>query len=94
MKHEQIKHLLKQILRERLYINAADMNASDDASLFAEDGWGIDPDDTLDLVPGIEKTFGVRIGRNARTMKHFESLNTLAAFIRSALPVERARTMA
>lgn len=94
MKHEQIKHLLKQILKERLCLDAANVNASDDAALFDDDGWGIDPADTFDLVPGIEKTFGVRIARNARAMKHFESLNTLAAYIRSALPAGKARAAA
>jgi len=94
MKHEQIKHLLRQILMERLCLDTADVNASDDASLFDDDGWGIDPVDSLDLVPGIEKTFGVHIGRNARAMKHFKSLNTLAAFVLSALPGKQAQTVA
>jgi acyl carrier protein len=78
---------------ERLCIAPSDANTSDDASLFDDDGWGIDPIDTLDLVPGIEQTFGVRIARNARAMKHFKSLNTLAAFVRSALPAKQAQTV-
>lgn len=94
MKHEQIKHLLRQILMERLCLDPANVNASDDASLFDDDGWGIDPIDTLDLLPGIEQTFGVHIGRNPRAMKHFKSLNTLAAFVRSALPAKPARVAA
>jgi acyl carrier protein len=89
MNHEQIKELLKKILVDRLGIDPADVNATDDAMLFDEDGWGIDSVDSLDLVLGIEKTFGVRITQDENVMKHFKTMNTLAAFIGSELPVQQ-----
>jgi acyl carrier protein len=94
MDHEQIKQLLKQILTERLGIDPADVNATDDASLFSDDGWGIDSVDSLDLVLGIEKTFGVRITQDAHVMKHFKSLNTLAAFIHAEMTAETSQPVA
>jgi acyl carrier protein len=37
--------------------------------------------DVLDLVLGIEKVFGIRIGQDDDIKRHFESIQTLAAYI-------------
>jgi acyl carrier protein len=81
MQIEQIKSQLKQILVERLSIDIESVNAADDAGLFDEAGWGIDSVDVLDLVLGIEKVFGIRIGQDDDIKRHFESIQTLAAYI-------------
>jgi acyl carrier protein len=90
MELEQIKQSLKQILVERLSIDMKEVKVDDDAGLFDEDGWGMDSVDALDLVLGIEKTFGVRINRDEGVKRHFRSINTLAAFIREHVVQEAA----
>lgn len=89
MELEQIKQSLKQILVERLTIDLSDVHADDDAGLFDEDGWGIDSVDALDLVLGIESTFGVRIDQDEDIKKNFQSINSLAVFISNQM-AERA----
>ena len=81
MELEQIKTTLKQIFAERLMMEVDELDVSDDAGLFDEDGWGIDSVDVLDLVLGIEKHFGVRIAQDDAVKEHFRTLNTLAAYI-------------
>lgn len=81
MERDQIKATLKQIFAERLMMEMDQLDVSDDAGLFDEDGWAIDSVDVLDLVLGIEKHFGVRIAQDDAVKEHFRSLNTLAAYI-------------
>lgn len=81
MELDDIKTTLKQIFAERLMMEMDQLDVSDDAGLFDEDGWGIDSVDVLDLVLGIEKHFGVRIAQDDAVKEHFRSLNTLAAYI-------------
>ena len=84
MELQQIKETVKNILVERLNIDPQDVK-SDDASLFDDDGWAIDSVDVIDLVLGIEKTFDVRVGQDEQLKQHFDSVDTLAAFIQSQL---------
>lgn len=81
MELDQIKQQLKNIFEERLGMDVAALNVPDDAGLFAEEGWAIDSVDVIDLVLGIEKTFGVRLQQDAEVQKHFATLETLAAYI-------------
>ena len=83
MEIEHIKQEIKTIFVERLNINVAKSNLDDDAGLFADDGWAIDSVDVIDLVLGIEKTFGIRLEQDAEVQRHFKSLNTLAAYLQT-----------
>ncbi len=91
MQLADIKTQIKNILVERLSIDLNEVQASDDAGLFDDDGWGIDSVDVLDLVLGLEKTFGIRIGQDEAVRNHFQSIATLAAYIETQLqPVAAA----
>lgn len=81
MTQEEIKTALKEIFVDRLDMNLAEIDASDDDGLFAEDGWGIDSVDVIDIVLGVEQQFGVKIKQDEDVQQHFASLNTLAAHI-------------
>lgn len=85
MQTEQIKAKLQNILVERLGLDPADVASPDTANLFADDGWGIDSVDVLDLVLGIEKEFGVRIEQDDDVKVYFESITTLAEHIHRQL---------
>jgi acyl carrier protein len=89
MNLEQIKTSLKDILVDRLAIDLSEVDSSDDASLFDDKGWGIDSIDVLDLVLGVEKSFGVRIDQDEDIKSHFQSIQTLAAYIQSQMAVEQ-----
>ncbi|WP_028313002.1 acyl carrier protein [Derxia gummosa] len=78
---DTIKTKIKEIIQDRLEIDPADIADPDTADLFAEDGWGIDSVDVLDLVLGLEKAFGVRLNQDEEVKRHFKSIETLAAYL-------------
>ena len=52
--------------------------------LFGEDGLGLDSVDALELGLAVQKKFGLQLdGENQNLQDHFESVKTLADFIRS-----------
>jgi acyl carrier protein len=81
MNIEEIKQELKNIFVERLDMNLAEVDATDDAPLFGDEGWGIDSVDVIDIVLGVEQTFKVKIKQDEDIEKHFASLNALAGHI-------------
>jgi len=78
---DQVRNGLKTMIKERLDIDSEEIGVNDDSPLFDEKAWGIDSVDVLDLVLGIEEIFGVSIKQDDSVQKHFESINTLAAYI-------------
>jgi len=54
----------------------------DETPLFGE-GLGLDSIDALELVVGLEKEFGIKIGDDEVGPAVFENISTLAAFIES-----------
>ncbi len=76
-----LKHAVKEMIVQRLKLEgmtAADIE--DQAPLFG-DGLGLDSIDALELVLGVEQTFGVKIEDEAAGMKAFRNVESLAAFI-------------
>ena len=83
MNIEEIKSELKKIFAERLDMDMTEIDAGDEASLFGDEGWGIDSVDVIDIVLGVEQTFQVKIKQDQDVEKHFASLNALAAHIQA-----------
>ncbi|CAI8936221.1 acyl carrier protein [Methylocaldum szegediense] len=81
MQIEQIKTELKNIFADRLNMDIAAINASDDDGLFDPEGWNIDSIDVIDIVLGVEQTFGVKLKQDEEVQTHFRTLNTLAEHI-------------
>jgi len=77
-KREDTLKRLKTVLSERLNIGVSAERIDDDGPLFGM-GLGLDSIDTLELVVGIEKEFGVTF--NESDFDVFFSLNTLCDFI-------------
>lgn len=76
---------LKQLIIDSLGLE--DMSVEDietDASLFGDDGLGLDSVDALELGLAVQKTFGLQLDSEKQNLRnHFESVATLATFIRS-----------
>ncbi len=89
MQLDEIKEGIKHIFTDRLNMDLSQIDASDDDGLF-EDGWGIDSIDVIDIVLGVEQTFGVKLGQDEEVQKHFSTLNTLAAYIQSLMDAKAA----
>ncbi len=76
---------IKQLIIDSLALE--DIRAEEietDASLFGDDGLGLDSVDALELGLAIQKTFGLQLNSEQHNLReHFTSVATLADFIRS-----------
>ena len=81
----ELEQQLKLLIIESLSLE--DITPEDietDAPLFGEDGLGFDSVDALELGLAVQKKFGLQLdGENQNLQDHFESVKTLADFIRS-----------
>jgi len=77
--HEKVK----QMIIERLQLDGMSTAEIDDAAPLFGEGLGLDSIDALELVIGIEKTFGVRIQDEEVGTKAFASVDALVEFLRS-----------
>jgi acyl carrier protein len=75
-------HKVKELIIERLHLEGmTPADIEDGAPLFG-DGLGLDSIDALELVIGIEKTFGVRIQDEEVGTKAFASVDALVVFLK------------
>ncbi|WP_101775649.1 phosphopantetheine-binding protein [Pasteurella oralis] len=76
---------LKQLIIDSLALE--EMSAEDidtNAPLFGDDGLGLDSVDALELGLAVQKNFGLQLNSEQQNLReHFESVATLATFIRS-----------
>lgn len=81
----ELEQQLKQLIIDSLGLE--DMSVEDidtDAALFGDDGLGLDSVDALELGLAVQKTFGLQLDSEKQSIRdHFESVATLAAFIRA-----------
>jgi len=81
----ELEQQLKQLIIDSLGLE--DMSIEDietDAALFGDDGLGLDSVDALELGLAVQKSFGLQLDSEKQSLRdHFESVATLAAFIRT-----------
>lgn len=81
----ELEQQLKQLIIDSLALE--DMSVEDidtDAALFGDDGLGLDSVDALELGLAVQKNFGLQLDSEQHNLReHFESVATLAKFIRS-----------
>jgi len=81
----ELEQQLKQLIIDSLGLE--DMSVEDietDAALFGDDGLGLDSVDALELGLAVQKSFGLQLDSEKQSLRdHFESVATLAAFIRT-----------
>lgn len=81
-----LKLRVKLMIIERLKLEGMTPDQIDDAAPLFGEGLGLDSIDALELVLGIEQTFGVKIEDEAAGLKAFKSVEALAAFIAEQQP--------
>ena len=81
----QLEQQLKQLIIDSLALE--DISIDDietDMPLFSSEGLGLDSVDALELGLAVQKTFGLQLdGEQTQLRDHFESVATLADFIRT-----------
>ena len=76
--HQQVKEMIV----ERLQLEGMTPDDIEDAAPLFGDGLGLDSIDALELVIGIEKTFGVRIQDEEVGTRAFASVDALVGFLK------------
>ena len=73
---------VKELIIERLQLEGMTPDEIEDGAPLFGEGLGLDSIDALELVIGIEKTFGVRIQDEEVGAKALASVNALVEFMR------------
>lgn len=76
-----LKLRVKTMIIERLKLEGLTPDQIEDTAPLFGDGLGLDSIDALELVLGLEQTFGVRIEDEATGLKAFRSVQALADHI-------------
>ena len=81
----QLEQQLKQLIIDSLALeDISPEDIENDMPLFDADGLGLDSVDALELGLAVQKTFGLQLDGEQQQVRHyFESVNTLADFIRT-----------
>jgi acyl carrier protein len=82
---DTLNQQIKDMLIERLRLKVQPDDIPDDAPLFG-DGLGLDSIDALELAVAVEKNFKVEIRDAEQGLIAFQSVNTLAQYIRDHQP--------
>lgn len=81
----ELEQQIKQLIIDSLALE--DISVEDienDTALFGDDGLGLDSVDALELGLAVQKTFHLQLdSKQTQVRNHFESVATLASFIRS-----------
>lgn len=81
----ELEQQLKQLIIDSLALEDISVEDIDtDMPLFGDDGLGLDSVDALELGLAVQKTFGLQLDSEQQQLRdHFESVATLADFIRA-----------
>lgn len=80
-----LEQQLKQLIIDSLALEDISVeDIEDNTVLFSDEGLGLDSVDALELGLAVQKTFGLQLDTEQNQLRdHFESVATLAQFIRS-----------
>ena len=84
MQDDEIKDRVRTVLVESLVLEGLDpQDILNDTPIQEE--LGLDSVDALELVLGLEKAFEIKIDSNGLSATNFQSVDTLAAFVKAQL---------
>jgi len=83
MAPDTIEDRLKRMIVERLFMRIAPEEIDTQKSLI--DNYGVDSVSLLELVVGVEEEFGIEVGDEDFNVQSFQSVEALAALVRSKL---------
>jgi acyl carrier protein len=81
MAEERIEDRVKRLIVTRLFLKLAPEAIEENKSLM--DVYGVDSVSLLELVVGAEEEFGITIPDEEFDLKHFQTVASLAAFVRA-----------
>ncbi len=78
MQGEQLRQKIKEVMVEELMLEQTPAEISDTIPIFGAGGLGLDSVDALQLVVGLDKHFGLKIGNSDAAKGILESVETIA----------------
>lgn len=78
MQGEELRHKIKEVMVEELMLDQAPSEISNTIPIFGGGGLGLDSVDALQLVVGLEKHFGLKLGNSDAAKGILESVETIA----------------
>lgn len=80
MSEESIEDQIKTMLGDRFIVSVPADEIDDDASLV--DVYGVDSVSVLELIVGLEETFGISVGDTDFSIDNFQTVRAIADFVR------------
>jgi acyl carrier protein len=81
---DRIEDRLKKMIVERLFMKIAPQDIDERKSLIND--YGVDSVSLLELVVGLEEEFDLKVGDDEFSVDHFETVSSLAEFVRGKRP--------
>lgn len=81
MTDQEIDTKLKEMIVDRLFLRMKPGDIDSSASLI--DVYGVDSVCLLELVVGLEEEFGITVDDGDFSVKNFETVDSIAAFVRA-----------
>lgn len=86
MSTEDVQLEIKKIIIDRLDLEDVTINDIETEMALFDDGkggdsLGLDSVESLDLIIGLEQTYGIKIGEGAEIRDHFYSVKTIADYV-------------
>ena len=78
MQGEELRTKIKEVMVEELMLDQEPSEIGDTTPIFGAGGLGLDSVDALQLVVGLEKHFGLKIGNSDAAKAILESVETIA----------------
>ncbi len=79
----ELRALIKEMMVESLMLDCEAGEIGDETPIFGAEGLGLDSVDALQLVVGIEKEFGLKIGDAEKAKAVLQNVETIAREIES-----------
>lgn len=83
MTDQEIETKLKEMIVDRLFLRVKPQEIDPAASLI--DVYGVDSVCLLELVVGLEEEFGITVDDGDFSVKNFETVDSIAAFVKARL---------
>lgn len=78
MQGEELRQKIKEVMVEELMLEQSPADIGNTVPIFGGNGLGLDSVDALQLVVGLEKHFGLKVGNSDAAKAVLESVETIA----------------
>lgn len=78
MQGAELRQKIKEVMVEELMLDQAPSEISDTVAIFGGAGLGLDSVDALQLVVGLEKHFGLKVGNSDAAKSILENVESIA----------------